>query len=101
MSIETSRYFRYLDQLEIPLGDFAPSHVDFVRDTIKLVEKTLGFPVSMPTSDGGIQMAWTKDHDHLSLDIYSNGHVDWFYRNRASDEVHGGEFQLVATKENS
>ena len=50
----------------------------------------------MPTSDGALQLAWTRNDRHVSVDVYEN-RWDWFSRNRATDEVMGGESEDFAT----
>lgn len=45
-------------------------------------------PVVMPTGDGAMQMSWTRNNRHVSVDVYED-HWDWFFRNRTTDEIDG------------
>jgi len=38
-----------------------------------------------PTSDGGIQMSWTRKEYTISLNIYDKTRWDWFSRDRVLD----------------
>lgn len=54
------------------------------------VQPEIGLPVIVPTDDGGLQLSWTVARRHLSIDIYEN-EWDWFYRDRETGEIDGGE----------
>ena len=63
-----------------------------VRAIWSLVRPHLGgmLPVAMPTSDGAMQLSWTRGNRHVSIDVYED-RWDWFFRDRSTDEVDGGD----------
>jgi len=68
------------------------SHIGRVQAIWTLVRPQVSdmLPIAMPTSDGALQLAWTKNDRHVSADVYEH-RWDWFSRNRTTDEVTGGE----------
>jgi len=52
----------------------------------------LPLPVAFPIDDDRLQLSWTSGPYHLSVDIFSTK-WDWFFRNRASGKIDGGEGQ--------
>ena len=79
-----------LDRVEA--GDLSTSHIGRVQAIWTLVRPQVSdmLPIAMPTSDGALQLAWTKNDRHVSADVYEH-RWDWFSRNRTTDEVTGGE----------
>lgn len=57
--------------------------------------KVLMAPSAMPYEDGqyqhAFQLAWDNNEHHFDIDITSSGGIEWFYRNRKTDEIAGSE----------
>lgn len=93
--VEQVRLDNYLANIRTK---FSPEHVGFVEAVIANTS-ALGLPVIFPTADEGIQCSWTKGKDHLSTDIYADGGADWFYRDRDTDFIDGGDYDLDSVAE--
>lgn len=79
-------------------GTLTQGHYDNVIKTwiyLKKKIRNLGDPLTQITSEGALQFAWDKDGNYLDIDIYPNGHIAWFYRNRFTREVEGTEDELL------
>lgn len=55
--------------------------------------KTLMAPSAAPLEDGHYIyiLAWDNEEHHVEIEITNNGGLDWFYRNRKTDELAGSE----------
>ncbi len=42
-------------------------------------------------TDNGWNLTWDTEAEHLELDLFDNGLVDWFWRSRLNDEYDGNE----------
>ena len=52
--------------------------------------QSLGTPLPsaiLDEVDSFIQLAWDREEHHLDIDLFVDGSLDWFYRNRATDEM--------------
>jgi hypothetical protein len=49
-------------------------------------------PHAGPLPDGGFQFVWDNEPHHLEVDILPDGSMEWFYRNRKTDEFDGDDF---------
>lgn len=67
------------------------NHIDAAIDVMLEILKmeSAQVPTIMLTSDGAIQMSWTKNGLHLSIDLYCDSY-DWFVRDRNSGAYTGG-----------
>jgi hypothetical protein len=52
--------------------------------------KELLIPSAGFCEDGAYQLAWDLDEHHLDIDI-DFATIDWFYRNRKTDEIDGND----------
>lgn len=90
---EKSRFEEYLRQLA--LGRFSSAHVEHLRAVWNLVLASLGpefaLPIACPTEDDGLQLSWTANGRHVSIDMYADGEGDWFARNRITGFFEGGQ----------
>lgn len=83
----------------------ARSHWSFIAQTHPLRE-----PIVQITPDGAVQFAWNRDHYYLEVEVYPNGRLAWFFRDRHKDEADGTEgeptselpekFWRILTREN-
>jgi hypothetical protein len=85
---------RFLDQeLRVPLGLFPDTQVDSVLELMEQLRDRLGprlaVPLTQPTVDGAIQLAWDAGRHYLDIDIFSDGTMQWFYRDRETKELDG------------
>lgn len=81
----------YLDMMTVPEGRFSAEHVARVRRLWEHCLPLEGVPVvALPTSDGALQLSWTRGYLYLSIDIYPD-RWDWFFRNRVTDLCDGGD----------
>ena len=90
---EKSRFEEYLRQLA--LGRFSSAHVEHLRAVWNLVLASLGpefaLPIACPTEDDGLQLSWTANGRHVSIDMYQEGEGDWFARDRTTGFFEGGQ----------
>jgi hypothetical protein len=54
-------------------------------------------PHAAPLVDGTFSMAWDKGPHHLEVELQPSGLFDWFYLNRATDELAGEEDLPIGT----
>jgi hypothetical protein len=84
----------YLDEMTAPDGRFSSAHIRSVRrvwsQIVQCFGGALALPIAMPTADGALQLAWTRNRRHASIDIYED-RWDWFFRDRATGECDGDE----------
>jgi hypothetical protein len=86
----------YLIGLSKPQGGFEAFHIDMVRKIWANICFRLGagfpLPLAQPTGEGGtLQLAWDNGIHYVEAEVHPNGTMDWFYRNRATNEVDGTE----------
>jgi hypothetical protein len=83
----------FLDSLA-SLEEYPAEQVRRVQDAWEHLVKQLGEispPRAQANEDGGFSMAWDRDEHHLEIEILPSGIVEWFYRNRETDEYEGDE----------
>ncbi len=84
----------YLDVMTQPEGRFSAEHIGVVRHVWALIVARFGatfaLPIAMPTGDGALQLAWTWNQRHVSVDVYPD-RWDWFFRDRSTGECDGDE----------
>ena len=100
VSINPDRPWRlYVESLKQPAGEFAPTHVHAVLRFWMAARKALGdvvtLPLTQPTNDGAIQLAWERGPHYFQVDVYPDSTVEWFYRNRATNELDGTDDERV------
>ena len=82
---------RFLDQ-EL-LGSFPETQVSSVLALMEQLRQRLGcqvkVPLTQPTVDGAIQLAWDAGRHYLDIDVFSDGTIQWFYRDRQTKELDG------------
>lgn len=54
-------------------------------------DKQLSLPLTQPTNAGNIQLAWDKGRHYVEVDILPDGRLEWFYRDRETNELDGTE----------
>lgn len=101
VSLNPDRPWRlYVESLKQPIGEFAPAHVQAVLRLWTAARRALGdlvsLPLTQPAADGAIQLAWEKGPHYFQVDIYSDSTIEWFYRNRATNEIDGTDDERAA-----
>jgi hypothetical protein len=46
-------------------------------------------PLTQPTSEGAWQLAWGAGRHYVEVDVYPDGSLEWFYRDREAGAVEG------------
>lgn len=46
-------------------------------------------PIVEGTQDAGLRFAWNLRDAYLDVEIYADGTVEWFFKDRKSDQVDG------------
>jgi hypothetical protein len=46
-------------------------------------------PIALPQEDGSVHLAWDNGPLHLEVDLFQDGTIEWFYRNRKTNELDG------------
>jgi hypothetical protein len=90
---ETARN-EYLDSLVTPHGPVAPEVIKRVRDLwqqLCLQVKNCPLPITQPTDESAIQLAWDNGERYLEVEVFPAGGIHWYFRNRESQEVVGTE----------
>jgi len=91
---------RYMESLKQPAGSFSATQVQavfrFWQSARQALGKLVSLPLTQPTVDGAIQLAWEKGQHYLQVDIYPDSMVEWFYRNRDTNELDGTDEQRVS-----
>jgi hypothetical protein len=91
---------RYVESLKQPGGEFSAAQVQTVFRFWQSARQALGDlvtpPLTQPTVDGAIQLAWERGPHYLQVDIYPDSMVEWFYRNRLTEELDGTDEQRVS-----
>jgi len=93
---------RFLDQeLRMPFGPFPETQVNSVLTLMDQLREHLGpklrVPLTQPTVDGAIQLAWDAGRHYLDIDVFSDGTMQWFYRDRQTKELDGSPDDARAT----
>ncbi len=80
----------HLEGMTEPLGSLA-------RELWRLLQEVVGeprVPQAGPVSGGGFQFVWDRDEHHLEIEILADRTLEWFYRNRRTGNLEGGECAL-------
>ncbi len=89
---------RYIDDLAKG-RQFQPHHISEVRRVYDRIKKALGdrlpLPVTQPTHEGALQLAWDTGNEYVDVDVFSDGTLHWYYRNRTTNEVDGTDDDRV------
>jgi hypothetical protein len=92
-SAETA-WNEYLNSLMIPQGPIAPEVISRVWDIWHqacVQVKDCPRPITQPTDEGAIQLAWDYGERYLDVEVFPAGGIHWYFRNRQSGEVVGTE----------
>ncbi|MSP59104.1 MAG: hypothetical protein EXR72_01980 [Myxococcales bacterium] len=78
---------------------FQPHHLSRVRQVWKQIRDyvgpRLGLPVTQPTPEGAVQLYWDTERKYLEVDVYSDGTLHWFYKDRLSGDRDGTDDERV------
>ena len=68
-------------------------HLSRVRQTWKQIRDYVGprlpLPVTQKTAEDAIQLYWDTGSKYLEIDVYSDGTLHWFYKDRTTGERDG------------
>lgn len=99
VSIDSDRpWQRFVDDLD-EQRLFQPHHLSRVRQVWEHIRDHVGprlpLPVTQPTPDGAIQLYWDDGNKYLEVDVYADGTLHWFYKDRAGSERDGTDDDRV------
>ena len=64
------------------------------RQIWQLIEKEFNnifpLPVAIPIENQGLQLSWTLNRQHLSIDVCTDI-LEWFFRDRKTGDLDGGD----------
>ena len=84
-------YEEWLDYLSrLPDRKIADVILQFWNEAVEVCKpKTLMAPGAMPLDypKNNWELAWDNEEHHLDIDIDYDGRLDWFYRNRKTDDL--------------
>jgi len=85
----------FLGRLQKPAGTYDAAHV---KEVIHLWESLKGafsfrlpLPLVQPTVEGNIQLVWDVGWFYLDIDMRRDFRLEWFFRNRETNELDGTE----------
>jgi hypothetical protein len=85
----------FVVSLAKPPWTFTGEHVAAVttlwEDLNTRFSYTLPLPLTQPTNDGNIQLAWDQGRHYVEIDVCPDGQLEWFYRDRETNELDGTE----------
>jgi hypothetical protein len=88
-------WLSYLESLKHPRGEMSTVHVDAVRWLWKMLSREIGMgirpPLTQVTGDDVIQLAWETGQLYFDIDVFPDGTLAWFFRDRASGTAEGTE----------
>jgi hypothetical protein len=95
LDLEWNKWSQFLDSLTFPAGPLVPEHVGEVRNIWTELWDQLGFRLRVPmtqlTPDGAVQLSWDSGRRYLDIDVYPDGSLAWFHRDRTTGELDGTE----------
>jgi len=101
---EWDGWTQFLDSLLAPSGPLTSAHVGEVRKIWTDLWDQIGFRLRVPmtqiTSDGAVQLSWDSGRHYLDIDVYPDGSLAWFYRDRTTGELNGTEDNTLRTLTN-
>lgn len=74
---------RFVDSLAVP-----SSH----KEAIRRVRAQIGMakdPLTQPTVDGAVQLCWDSGTRVFDVDVFPDGTLEWFFRDRKTKEIAG------------
>ncbi len=72
------------DEISPPMIDLAWSAWIALRDA---TSPTLPIPDACPGPDGELLYTWDREEHHFEAEVFPSGAVEFFYRNRLTDEL--------------
>lgn len=92
LSYDVEEWFEYLAQMS-DRGRLTTQLMTQVRSIWAELNERLGrrlpLPITTPTDEGTVQLAWNTKTQYVDIEVYPDGSIEWFYRNRTTDEVDG------------
>ena len=93
--LERLAFDQYLERLpQDSESEISVLHVAHLRRVWELIlshfSPDFDLPVACPTQDGALQLSWTANGKHTSIDVYANGEGDWFFHDRETLLFTGG-----------
>jgi len=89
----------YLKSTTAPRGPFEPEAVERVRSIWRSISargEHRGIPITQPTSEGAIQLAWDNGREYLEVEVLPHNGMNWYFRSRITNEVLGTDDEPVA-----
>jgi hypothetical protein len=91
----------FVASLAEPPWSFNGEHVSAVTKLWDDLQARLGhplpLPLTQPTTAGNIQLAWDQGRHYTEIDILPDEHIEWFYRDRETNELDGTEEESEST----
>ncbi|EKD93558.1 MAG: hypothetical protein ACD_28C00116G0002 [uncultured bacterium] len=85
----------FLGSMMKPHGDFDEAHVKHVVRLWEALKKfyagKLPLPLAQSTSEGNIQLAWDLGQFYLEIEVRRDFGLEWFYRDRVTNDLDGTE----------
>lgn len=74
---------------------FTQQHITKVRQVWERIRSRVGtrlpIPVTQPSADGALQLYWDVEDKYIEIDVYANGTLHWFYKDRVSGDIDGSD----------
>ncbi len=89
----TSRNFRsFLSRLEQATDDSVTSAVGRATRVFLLalhlaMRQTISDPQALMSNDGYLSLAWEREGNQFSVEVYPDWKMDWFWRNKFTKEI--------------
>jgi hypothetical protein len=88
----------HLARLPVPLAQGAEriwrtAHSEILERT----GRSLGVPVTLRADDGSLHMAWDGGRHYVDVDLFCDGSIEWFYRDRQTEDLDGAEEACAAS----
>jgi hypothetical protein len=88
-------WLAYLERLQYPPGRFSITHVQAVVRLWGELKAQLGAdlspPLTQPTGDGAIQLAWDDGEHYLEIEVLPDARFHWYFRDRLTNQTAGTE----------
>ncbi len=76
----------FLARLVTQYPNLSSEHVAYVqilwRKFTIVTGGGLPLPITYPTEEGSIQLAWNKADEYLDIEVFRDRRISWYYRNR-------------------
>ena len=80
-------------------GQFRAHHLSAVRRTYEEIRQRVGrrlpLPVTQPTQEGAIQLAWDDGARFVDVEVFADGTMHWYYRDRSRGQIDGTDDEPV------